>query len=196
MKKDFLSILDLDEKRFKYLIDEALRIKRGADLPEVLKGKHIALVFEKPSLRTRVTFEVAIKKLGGNLTYLAPGDIKLGQRESVEDVGKNLNLWVNGLVARVFKHETLVRLAQVMDSPVINALSDLEHPCQTLADYMTIRELTGKWKVNVVFVGDGNNVATSLMLATAMLGGSFKLACPEGFEPPKNFVEKAMEMAS
>ena len=195
MKRDYLSVLDLTREETKSVIEGAIRIKKGASYPKVLSGKHIALIFEKPSLRTRVTFEVAINRLGGTYTYLAPADIQLGKREPVKDVARNLGRWVDGIVARVFSHDDLLTLAEYFSKPVINALSDIEHPCQALADYMTIFEATGKWRVNLVFVGDGNNVATSLMLMTAMLGGNFILACPEGYEPPRKLVEKANEIS-
>lgn len=195
MKRDYLSVLDLTLEETKSVIEGAIRIKKGASYPRVLSGKHLALIFEKPSLRTRVTFEVAINRLGGTCTYLAPADIQLGKREPVKDVARNLVRWVDGVVARVFSHDDLLTLAEHFTKPVINALSDIEHPCQALADYMTIFESTGKWRVNLVFVGDGNNVATSLMLMTAMLGGNFILACPEGYEPPRSLVEKAKEIS-
>lgn len=195
MKRDYLSVLDLTQEETKVLIEGAVRIKKGASYPKVLSGKHLALIFEKPSLRTRVTFEVAINRLGGTYTYLSPMDIQLGKREPVKDVARNLARWVEGIVARVYKHDVLSTLAEYFPKPVINALSDIEHPCQALADYMTIFETTGKWRVNLVFIGDGNNVATSLMLMTAMLGGNFVLACPEGYEPPRVLVERANEIS-
>ncbi len=194
-RKDYLSVLDLDCQELVQLLEKSLRIKRGTEYPRVLEHRHLALIFEKPSLRTRVTFEVAIRRLGGDLTYLAPGDIRLGVREPVEDVGRNLERWVDGIVARVFQHETLETLARVTRIPVINALSDREHPCQALADYMTIYEYAHTWKVHLAFIGDGNNVATSLMLMTALLGGTFVIASPKGYEPPRKYVEKAREIA-
>ncbi len=196
MKRDYLGVLDLTRDETKSVIEGAIRIKKGASYPRILSGKHIALIFEKPSLRTRVTFEVAINRLGGTSTYLAPTDIQLGKREPVKDVARNLARWVDGIVARVFSHNDLLTLSEYFPKPVINALSDIEHPCQALADYMTIFETAGKWRVNLVFIGDGNNVATSLMLMTAMLGGNFILACPEGYEPPRKLVEKAKEICS
>ncbi len=194
-KRDYLSVLDLSPEETKAVIEEALRYKRGAEYPKVLQGKHLALIFEKPSLRTRVTFEVAVRKLGGSLTYLAPMDIQLGKREPVKDVARNLTRWVDGVIARVFQQESLEILARYLSGPVINALSDREHPCQALADYMTIWESAHRWRVRLAFIGDGNNVATSLMLMTAMFGGTFILACPPGYEPPRAAVEKAQELA-
>ena len=196
MKKDFLSILDLSQDEALELLDIAVKFKKGKISSKPLEGKVIALIFEKPSLRTRVTFEKAIYDLGGHPVYLAPGDIKLGVRESVKDVARNLERWVDGIVARVFAHSTLLEMAENVKIPVINALSDIEHPCQTLADYMVILEKSGKTKINLAFIGDGNNVANSLMLMTALLGGKFTIACPEGYEPDKNLMAKARELAS
>lgn len=195
MKRDFLSILDLSEEEIKRVIDDSVKLKRGLEIPRVLEGKNICLIFEKPSLRTRVTFEVAISKLGGNPIYLSKDDIQLGVRESVEDVARNLAKWVDGIVARVFRHENLIKLKENFPKPVINALSDLEHPCQALADFTTIFEIKHTFKVNLTFVGDGNNVATSLMLTSAKLGTNYTLACPPGYEPPRNYVEIAKSMA-
>ncbi|MEO0257820.1 MAG: ornithine carbamoyltransferase [candidate division WOR-3 bacterium] len=195
MRKDFLSILDLSIDEAHELIDFSLKVKKGKVKDKVLEDKVIALIFEKPSLRTRVTFERAVYDLGGKPIYLSNNDIKLGQRESVKDVARNLQKWVDGIVARVFAHSTLIELAENVTIPVINALSDLEHPCQIVGDYLTIYEKSGNTKVNLSFIGDGNNVANSLMLMTALLGGKFTIACPEGYEPDKNLYEKALEIA-
>ncbi len=195
MRKDFLSILDLSIDEAHELIDFSLKVKKGKVKDRVLEDKVIALIFEKPSLRTRVTFERAVYDLGGKPIYLSNNDIKLGQRESVKDVARNLQKWVDGIVARVFAHSTLIELAENVTIPVINALSDLEHPCQIVGDYLTIYEKSGNTKVNLSFIGDGNNVANSLMLMTALLGGKFTIACPEGYEPDKNLYEKALEIA-
>ncbi|MEO0265483.1 MAG: ornithine carbamoyltransferase [candidate division WOR-3 bacterium] len=195
MRKDFLSILDLSIDEAHELIDFSLKVKKGKVKDRVLEDKVIALIFEKPSLRTRVTFERAVYDLGGKPIYLSNNDIKLGQRESVKDVARNLQKWVDGIVARVFAHSTLIELGENVTIPVINALSDLEHPCQIVGDYLTIYEKSGNTKVNLSFIGDGNNVANSLMLMTALLGGKFTIACPEGYEPDKNLYEKALEIA-
>ncbi|MEO0274123.1 MAG: ornithine carbamoyltransferase, partial [candidate division WOR-3 bacterium] len=195
MRKDFLSILDLSIDEAHELIDFSLKVKKGKVKDRVLEDKVIALIFEKPSLRTRVTFERAVYDLGGKPIYLSNNDIKLGQRESVKDVARNLQKWVDGIVARVFAHSTLIELAENVTIPVINALSDLEHPCQIVGDYLTIYEKSGNTKVNLSFIGDGNNVANSLMLMTALLGGKFTIACPEGYEPDKNLYEKALDIA-
>uniref|UniRef100_A0A7V3NUR1 Ornithine carbamoyltransferase n=1 Tax=candidate division WOR-3 bacterium TaxID=2052148 RepID=A0A7V3NUR1_UNCW3 len=195
MKKDFLSILDLSVEEAHELIDFSLKVKKGKVKEKTLDGKVLALIFEKPSLRTRVTFERAIYDLGGKPIYLSNNDIRLGQRESVKDVSRNLEKWVDGIVARVFAHSTLIEMAENVRIPVVNALSDLEHPCQIVGDYITIFEKSGKTKVNLAFIGDGNNVANSLMLMTALLGGKFTIACPEGYEPNKNLYEKAIEIS-
>jgi ornithine carbamoyltransferase len=195
VKKDFLSILDLSVEEAHELIDFSLKVKKGRVNEKTLDGKVLALIFEKPSLRTRVTFERAIYDLGGKPIYLSNNDIRLGQRESVKDVSRNLEKWVDGIVARVFAHSTLLEMAENVRIPVVNALSDLEHPCQIVGDYLTIFEKSGKTKVNLAFIGDGNNVANSLMLMTALLGGKFTIACPEGYEPNKNLYEKAIEIS-
>jgi ornithine carbamoyltransferase len=195
VKKDFLSILDLSVEEAHELIDFSLKVKKGRVNEKTLDGKVLALIFEKPSLRTRVTFERAIYDLGGKPIYLSNNDIRLGQRESVKDVSRNLEKWVDGIVARVFAHSTLIEMAENVRIPVVNALSDLEHPCQIVGDYLTIFEKSGKTKVNLAFIGDGNNVANSLMLMTALLGGKFTIACPEGYEPNKNLYEKAIEIS-
>ncbi len=195
MRKDFLSILDLSVEEAHELIDFSLKVKKGRVKEKTLDGKVLALIFEKPSLRTRVTFERAIYDLGGKPIYLSNNDIRLGQRESVKDVSRNLEKWVDGIVARVFAHSTLIEMAENVRIPIVNALSDLEHPCQIVGDYLTIFEKSGKTKVNLAFIGDGNNVANSLMLMTALLGGKFTIACPEGYEPNKNLYEKAIEIS-
>ncbi|MEO0239018.1 MAG: ornithine carbamoyltransferase [candidate division WOR-3 bacterium] len=195
MRKDFLSILDLSVEEAHELIDFSLKVKKGKVNEKILDGKVLALIFEKPSLRTRVTFERAIYDLGGKPIYLSNNDIRLGQRESVKDVSRNLEKWVDGIVARVFAHSTLIEMAENVRIPVVNALSDLEHPCQIVGDYLTIFEKSGRTKVNLAFIGDGNNVANSLMLMTALLGGKFTIACPEGYEPNKNLYEKAIEIS-
>lgn len=196
MKKDFLSILDLSIDEAHELLDFSLKVKKGKVNDKVLTDKVVALIFEKPSLRTRVTFERAVYDLGGKPIYLSNNDIKLGQRESVKDISRNLEKWVDGIVARVFAHSTLIEMSQNTRIPVINALSDLEHPCQIVGDYLTILEKSGKTKVNLAFIGDGNNVANSLMLMTALLGGKFTIACPEGYEPDKELYQKALEISS
>ncbi len=195
MKLDYLSVTDLSPEKTKDLILRAIELKKNGYRGKELEGKTVALIFEKPSLRTRTTFEVAIVHLGGYPIYLAPGDIKLGVREPVKDVARNLDKWVDAIVARVFAHKTLEELAEFGKIPVVNALSDLEHPCQALADFMTIYEISGSFKVNLSFIGDSNNVANSLMLLSAMLGTNFTLAHPPGYEPDGAIVEKALDLA-
>jgi ornithine carbamoyltransferase len=199
MKKDFISITDLNRDEIEELIIEAHRLKvelkEGRRKRKDLEGKLFALIFEKPSLRTRVTFEAAIYQLGADPIYLAPGDIKLGVRESVRDVARNLEKWVDGIIARVFDHAVLEEMSS-SSIPVINALSDLEHPCQALADFMTIWEKRGTFRVNLTFVGDGNNVAHSLLLLTSIFGGNFTIACPSGYEPKERILKRGEEIAA
>jgi len=163
---------------------------------DALVGHTLALIFEKPSLRTRMTFEVGILELGGHAVYLSPSDIKLGQRESVHDVARNLERMVSALTARTFLHSTVEELAQHASVPVINALSDRFHPCQALADFLTLREARGDLKGRVLaYVGDGNNVAHSLIHGGARLGVEVRIATPEGYEPDAGEVERGREAA-
>lgn len=194
--KDFLSISDLNAEETESLIQKALETKRSA-VPPLLSGKVVALLFEKPSLRTRVSFEVAIHQLGGYCLYLSPNEVGLGKREPVSDVARVLCRYVNGIVARTFSHQTLTALAQYSKVPVINALSDLEHPCQALADILTIREKKGKLRgLDLAYIGDGNNVAHSLLLASVLTGLNFKIASPAGYEVDKQILQKAREFAA
>ena len=196
MKRDFLSFSDWSSEELWDLLELAAHLKRElrAGIPQdhILRGKTLAMVFQKPSLRTRVSFEVGMKQLGGYALYLGPEDIKLGQRETVEDVALNLSRYVDGIMARVFGHEVVEELARFATVPVINGLSDLLHPCQALADMFTIwekkRRLSG---LVLAFIGDGNNVANSLIQACAKFGLSFRIACPEGHEPHALIVEEA-----
>jgi len=152
------------------------------------------LLFEKPSLRTRVTFELAIKQLGGD-SILSSGLI--GEREPIKDIARNLDRWTDGIVARVFSHRTILDLAEWSSVPVVNALCDKYHPCQALADMLTVREKLGRWEgLTLAYVGDGNNVAHSLMASASRLGMNFRLACPEGYDPDASIVEEAREIAS
>jgi ornithine carbamoyltransferase len=162
--------------------------RRGAPLA----GRSVAMIFEKPSLRTRVTFEVGIVQLGGRAVYLSGSEIGLGTRETVPDVARNLSRWVDGIVARVYAHATVETLAREATIPVINALSDLEHPCQALADYFTLWERGLDFgKLRVAWIGDGNNVCHSVMLVGALLGVSIVVACPPGYEPDPAIVARA-----
>ena len=181
MKKDLLSVIDLGPAGAEQLIEEALVMKQGG-MRCLLPWRSVALLFEKPSLRTRVSFDLAVAQLGGHCLYLSPQEVGLGQREPVPDVARVLSRYVDCIVARVFSHDTLVQLAQSATVSVINALSDLEHPCQALADFLTIRERKGRLKgVRLAYVGDGNNVARSLALLAAMLGVDFSMASPSGY---------------
>jgi ornithine carbamoyltransferase len=163
----------------------------------VLAGKTVALLFEKPSLRTRVTFEVGMRQLGGAAVYLAPQDVQLGVREAVADVARNLARWVDGVVARVNRHDTLEELARACAVPVINALSDREHPCQALGDLLTVEEHFGTFAgVRAAWVGDGNNVCHSFLLAASKVGLSVTVATPPGYEPDPRVVAAAAEEAA
>ena len=152
------------------------------------------MVFEKPSLRTRMTFEVGMHELGGKAIYLSPAEIQIGKRETVEDVAHNLERWVDGIMIRTFGHDTVVRLAKASSVPVINGLSDLSHPCQGMADFLTIREKKGGLAgVKVTYVGDGNNVCHSLMLAAAKAGSAMAVGTPKGYEPNPAITKLALE---
>jgi len=195
MNKNFLSIDDWDNKTHIEFLHLTNEIKEGK-YNKVLSEKNISLVFEKASLRTRVSFEVGIKKLGGNTIYLNNDDIGLGKRESVTHIAKNLNRWVDGIVARVYLHSTLINFTQNTNVPVINALSDLEHPCQALADMYTIYNQFSKFQdLNFVYVGDGNNIAASLSLIAAKLGLNFTYSSPKKYQIPTAIFNKAKDIA-
>jgi ornithine carbamoyltransferase len=166
-------------------------MKRDGAAP-LLEGKTIAMLFEKPSLRTRVSFEVGMKQLGGSAIYLSQAEVGLGQREPVEDVARVLSRYVSGIVARTYAQQSLVDLAAAADVPVVNALSDDEHPCQALADLLTIREKKGRLNnIRVAFIGDGNNVAASLALSAGLCGAEFVIASPEGYALPADIVDES-----
>lgn len=195
MKRDLISIRDFTreeiEALFSLATDLKRRLKRGKSHPR-LSGKTLALIFEKPSLRTRVSFEVAMTHLGGHAIYLAPQDIRLGARETVEDGARNLSRWVDGIVARTFEHAQVERLAQYTTVPVINGLTDLLHPCQVLCDLFTLHEKREKLKgLRVAFIGDGNNVCNSWLYGAAKMGIHFTVACPKGYEPHRDVFTKA-----
>jgi ornithine carbamoyltransferase len=200
MKRDVLRIRDLgrDEADAILALAGRLKTKLRAGRPHpLLAGRTMAMIFEKPSLRTRVTFEVGMGQLGGSAIHLAPGDIKLGERESPGDIARNLERWVDLIMARVFSHQSVVDLARGARVPVINGLSDLHHPCQVLSDCFTLRERRGKLDgLRVVFVGDGNNMVHSWMDAAALLGFDFVLACPPGFEPDPAILAEAGKRVS
>jgi len=187
MKRDLLRLADLSTAELEAILDLAVRLKsdqRGHRPHPLLSGHTLAMIFEKPSLRTRVTFEVGMVQLGGAAVNLAQGDIRLGEREPARDIARNLDRWVDLILARVFSHQSLVDLATAARIPVINGLSDLHHPCQVLADCLTLRERRGRIAgLRVVFIGDGNNMVHSWMDAAARLDFDFVLACPPGYEP-------------
>ena len=194
--RDLISIADLSAQDIRRVVDTALMMKNGRSSP-VLKGKTLALLFEKPSLRTRVSFDVAMQELGGYALYLSPAEVGLGEREPVADVARVLSRYVDAIAARTFKHETVEELARWADVPVINALSGGEHPCQALADLLTIYEKKGRWRGLVLsFVGDGNNVARSLMLGAALVGMDFRIASPQGYGISTALVDKAKSLAA
>jgi len=187
MKRDLLRLSDLATEELDAVLALAGRLKKslreGKQHP-LLAGRTLVMIFEKPSLRTRVTFEVGMGQLGGSAIHLAPGDIKLGERESPRDIARNLERWVDLIMARVFQHQSVVDLAAGARVPVLNGLSDLHHPCQVLADLFTLLEHRQQVRgLRVAFVGDGNNMAHSWMDAAARLHFDFVLACPKGYEP-------------
>ena len=180
-KRDILSVADFAPGEVEQLVKKTIKSKKE-ERPQVLAGKNIALLFEKPSLRTRMSFELAVHQLGGYAIYMSPEEIGLGKRESVPDVAHVLSRYVQGVVARTFLHRTLETMAEYASIPVINALSDYEHPCQAMADLTTIYERKGKFKgLNLAFIGDGNNVANSLLIACAMVGINFLIATPQEY---------------
>lgn len=195
-KRDFLSIADWTSQELHELLELSETIKDyPANYAQFLHGSSIALIFEKQSLRTHVTFDVGVHQLGAHPVYLTQGDISLGKRESIYDTAKNLERWVDAVVVRTYAHQTCVDLAKHMRIPVINALTDYEHPCQAVGDFLTIKEHLGEFKgKKLVFVGDGNNVCHSLMLFAAKVGMDFIASTPRGYEPnPKVFKTASQE---
>ena len=195
---DFLSIRDFTPAQIHHLLDLACNIKAmPAAYSRALRGKTLALIFEKPSLRTRVSFDVGIQQLGGFSIYLSPAEINLGKRESVYDVAKNLERMVQGIMIRTFAHKVVDDLATFANIPVINGLTDYSHPCQAMADFLTIFEAKGRMAgLKVAYVGDGNNVAHSLMFAGAQLGAHVWVASPDGYEPDSNAIVWAKKRAA
>ncbi len=197
--RHLLSVRDLSPQEVRQVLDLAHHLKRehrAGIRHEILAGKAVALLFEKPSLRTRVTFEVGVRQLGGYSVYLAPQDVQLGVRETVPDVARNLSRWVDGIVARVNRHAALVELAEAAAVPVINALSDFEHPCQALGDLLTLEERFGGFSgIRAAWVGDGNNVCHSFLLAAARVGLSVAVATPPGYAPDPDVVAEAQAEA-
>lgn len=194
---DLIADQDLTASDIHLIFDLANRVKSSpAAYAQALAGKQLAMIFEKPSLRTRVTFEVGMTSMGGFAVYLDHSKPRLGERESIKDVARNLDRWVNGIVARTFSHSSVVELAENASIPVVNALTDLLHPCQALGDYFTLTEKFGGVKgLKLAFIGDGNNVCHSLMLTGARLGATVRVATPSGFEPKPGMVEQAKAVA-
>ena len=195
---DLLSICDLGPQGVRALLDLAAAVKeRPAEFAKALAGKQIVLIFEKPSLRTRVTFEAGMAALGGTSFFIDQRDVRLGVREPLRDVARNLERWVHGIVLRTFAQQTISEIARWAGIPVINGLSDLEHPCQALADYQTLEErFSDVRKVKLAYVGDGNNMAHSLLLAAACLGGDIRVATPTGYEPSETIITSAQQIAA
>ncbi len=196
--RDLLSVRDLSVGEVTAVLDKAAEVKADpASYRRSLEGKTLAMIFEKPSLRTRVTFETGMTQLGGHAIYISPSDAGLGKRESVADVARNLERWVDGIMARVFAHSTVTELARYAGIPVINGLSDDYHPVQALGDLLTIRETVGNLKgARLAYVGDGNSVAHSLLLAAARTGLDITVATPRGYEPRSEIVAETTRAGS
>lgn len=195
MKRDFLAITDYSAAELQDMLDLAIKLKKeyqkGGNKP-ILKGKVLGMIFQKPSLRTRVSFDMAMRNLGGDALYLSPSEIGLGKRESIADVARVLSGFVHAIMARVFSHNDVLELAKWSSIPVVNGLSDYNHPCQAMADAVTIQENFGKLKgLNVSYIGDGNNVAVSLMHICAKLGANFTIANPVDYD----IIPEAIEIA-
>lgn len=195
MKKDFISIHDLSLYEFHEIMDMTAEIKGHPQrFRNKLKDKILAMIFEKPSLRTRMTFEVGMLELGGWAIYLSPGDSQVGTRETYSDVGKNLERWVDGIMIRTFAHQNVIDLSSNTKIPVINGLSDLLHPCQGMADFFTLKEKKGDLsRLKLAYIGDGNNVCHSLLFAAAKAGCRMSVATPPGYEPKAEIVRMAEE---
>ncbi|WNY28607.1 Ornithine carbamoyltransferase [Methanimicrococcus stummii] len=196
--KSLLSMTDLSLEDIYGILDLAAEIKEKRSQGKItdhLRNKSLGMIFEKSSTRTRVSFEVGMNDLGGHAIYLNSNDIQIGRGETVEDTAKVLSRYLNGIIARVYSHDTLVKLAENASIPVINALSDEEHPCQVLADLLTIKEYKNRISdMKFVWVGDGNNVCNSLMLACAIVGMEIVVACPKGYEPAEKYIQKTREL--
>ena len=195
--RDFLDVADLGQADLRRILDLAHDIKAGRWKERPLEGRHMAMLFQKPSHRTRVSFEVGIARLGGATTTLTENDVQLGVRESVPDAARVLDRYVDGIVARLRSHGDLVKLAEASEKPVINALTDRSHPCQVLADLMTLEEVGGELaKQRVVYIGDGNNIASSLIEASALTGFQLTVVSPPGYAPEDRVVERARSINS
>ncbi|MBI5674666.1 MAG: ornithine carbamoyltransferase [Nitrospirae bacterium] len=193
MKRDFLTLLDFSAEETEALLNRSAELKSGKDSSACpLIGKSIGLLFDKASTRTRISFQAGIYQLGAQAIYINANEIQLGRGETIEDTAKVLSRYLHAIVIRTFAHDIIERFAKNSAMSVINGLTDLHHPCQTLADLMTIKEKKGRLKgVRLAYIGDGNNVANSLIEASLMTGISLALACPEGYEPDRKIYEKA-----
>jgi len=198
LKRDIISVMDMKDD-FEDILASAVKMKKEpkkGQKQDVLKGKILGMVFEKPSLRTRISFEVGMTQLGGKALYIGPDEVSIGKRESVSDVAKVLSRYVNAIMYRAFSNQTMRELAKHASVPVINGLDDLEHPCQCAADLLTVMEKKGKLKgLQLVYVGDGNNVCNSLLLGCALTGMNMRAATPKDFKPNADIVAKAQEIA-
>jgi ornithine carbamoyltransferase len=198
--KHFLDLADYSPAEISDILDLAMRLKKehfASGNAPLFKGKTLGMIFQKPSLRTRVSFEMAMRHMGGDALYLSPQEIGLGKRETTADIARVMSGYVQGLMARVFEHEHVTELAKWSSIPVINGLSDTCHPCQAMADALTILEKFGALKgLNIAYIGDGNNVAVSLLQIVVMLGGNFTIANPDGYDIPEAAKEAAEELAT
>jgi ornithine carbamoyltransferase len=195
--RDFLDIADLDAKELRYVLDLAHAIKARRWSGKPLTGRHIAMLFQRPSHRTKVSFEVGIARLGGSTTTLSEQDVQLGVRETVADAARVLDRYVDGVIARLRSHDDLLELAASSAKPVINALTDRSHPCQVLADLVTLEEVRGPLaEQHVVYIGDGNNIAASLIEAAALTGFALKVVSPRGYQPQASVIERARSISS
>ena len=198
--KHFLDVSDYPPAEIQDILDLAIRLKKeyfAGGNPPLFKGKVLAMIFQKPSLRTRVSFDMAMRHMGGDALYLSPNEIGLGKREAISDISRVLSGYVQAVMARVFEHEHVVELAKWSSVPVVNGLSDFSHPCQAMADAQTILEKFGTLRgIDVTYVGDGNNVAVSLMHIVVMLGGNFTIANPEGYDMPEIAQKTGTELAA
>ena len=191
-----LSVSDIKDD-VKYILDLASKIKAGETEEKPLEGKTLAMIFQKSSTRTRLSFYVGMYQLGGRAIFLSSNDLQMGRGEPISDTAKVLSRFVDGIMIRAIKHSDVEELAQYSDVPVINGLTDLEHPCQALADMLTIKEHLGDWEgKKICFVGDGNNVSNSLLLIAPLLGMDMSMACPKGYEPNEDILKTAQEYAS
>ncbi|GAB4410628.1 MAG: ornithine carbamoyltransferase [Thermodesulfovibrionales bacterium] len=197
MKRDFLTIWDLSAEEISSIVDRALRLKSGADRSKCpLIGKSIGLLFEKPSTRTRVSFEAGIYQLGAQAIYMNAGDLQMGRGETIGDTARTLSRYLNAIVIRTYEHSRIEEFASKASIPVINGLSDLHHPCQVLADLMTIYEKKGRLKgIRLAYIGDGNNVANSLIEAAVRMEINLVMACPDGYEPAPDVLDRARPSA-